>query len=558
MNASPFTTKSNVEAVGPKPLLSAYNKRNIRSTKIAMIEVTTQPEAATMPAEYALAASGTLRLALVINLASFVAPEDADAFRHLRGSEAFATAIRNLGPHAPFRVDDEQATVEQAGYDLRIFRSRLLYNHFFPTYRVGWDAGMRERLLHAGCTDTRRWQRWTPRLRLTRNGLATITLDLGLDHMPLLRCTEQVLEIADRAADCGPQDQWALGILMLQAFLDAIDRQISVEIHGRARVVHFLETSRVKHTLRLDRYVIYALREIRYSGELVSAGTLKSSFAPTLAAFMEGALVERDGVRRYPRYELEKAQTLVAGDTSSWSEELCLFTGESALLYFPLVGQSMAYVGGPRGLDAAAYATYWNGIMRGVEHVVALRSEIQQTERRTTDLLSSVPGLTRKVTDGHLSAGDHTMIDQLGSSLSDIFDNLPELRSMAISANAFRADYVRHKFDQLMDELAIADTLELVHTNVEQLNFFLSYYNDMRLQWQGQRTNSLAAVLGVIVTFMAISSFLADTFNVVDGLGSHRPVLASLGIAVCGLAILALSIYSVRKRLARRTKGGPR
>ena len=180
------------------------------------------------------------------------------------------------------------------------------------------------------------------------------------------------------------------------------------------------------------------------------------------------------------------------------------------------MGRGLAYVGGPLGLDAHAYSAYWAGIVRGIEHLVAFRAEAQQTERRTTGLLGQIPGLTRKVNDGTLSAEDLALIEHLATGLSDIFDSLPELRSMAVTTNAFRADFVRRKFDVLIRELAVQETLELVNTNVEQLNFFLSYYNDMRLQWQGQRTNSLGIGLGAVVLFMAISSFLADTFNVVD------------------------------------------
>ena len=56
-----------------------------------------------------------------------------------------------------------------------------------------------------------------------------------------------------------------------------------------------------------------------------------------------------------------------------------------------------------------------------------------------------------------------------------------------------------------------------MNTNVEQLNFFLSYYNDMRLQWHGQRTNSLGIGIGAVVLFMAISSFLAiDLMSLID------------------------------------------
>ena len=130
----------------------------------------------TLP-EYALRVTGAARLVLVINLSSFVTKETADAFRHLRGSEAFAEALRTLHPHAPFGRDDTTDTVERDGYALRIFRSRLVYNHFFPTYRFGWDSTMRTRLEEMGCADVGRWQQWSSRVRLTRNGLAMITLE---------------------------------------------------------------------------------------------------------------------------------------------------------------------------------------------------------------------------------------------------------------------------------------------------------------------------------------------------------------------------------------------
>ena len=251
----------------------------------------------------------------------------------------------------------------------------------------------------------------------------------------------------------------------------------------------------------------------------------------------------------------------IAGDVSSWDEELCLFSGESALIYYPLVGRGLAYVGGPLGLDAHAYSAYWAGIVRGIEHLVAFRAEAQQTERRTTGLLSQIPGLTRKVNDGMLSAEDLALIEHLAMGLSDIFDSLPELRSMAVTTNAFRADFVRRKFDVLIRELAVHETLELVNTNVEQLNFFLSYYNDMRLQWQGQRTNSLGIGLGAVVLFMAISSFLADTFNVVDRFYNaterdlaSRTFGTEVIVGVIGLLILGLMIWRSRKLFTRRAR----
>jgi len=112
-----------------------------------------------------------------------------------------------------------------------------------------------------------------------------------------------------------------------------------------------------------------------------------------------------------------------------------------------------------------------------------------------------------------------------------------------------------------MRELDVQETLELVNTNVEQLNFFLSYYNDMRLQWQGQRTNSLGIVLAAIVLFLAVSSFLADTFNVADRLFPQndrdfaiRNFGAEIVIAFVGFLILGVMIWQARKLFNRRTR----
>jgi len=530
---------------------------------MAMLTTTSQPTTAkpVLP-EAALHVSGAARLVLVVNLGSFVVATDADAFRHLRGSEAFAAALRKLRPSAPFGIDEATSAVEHDAYALRIFRSRLLYNHFFPTYRIAWDSTMRERMLQLGCTDIAHWQRWAGRIRLTRNGLAVITLDQSFEDISLIACTEQILELPEHGEQPAAHDQWTIAMSILNAFLDAIGHQIRLYVgDGPGNIIRFTHTSQVEHTLRLDRFVVYAIKKIERDGQLLLPDELKRDYAQTLASFMEGTLVEWDGQRRFSQYAEAPARALVANDVSSWDEELCLFSGESALIYFPLVGRGLAYVGGPLGLDAHAYSAYWAGIVRGIEHLVAFRAEAQQTERRTTGLLSQIPGLTRKVNDGMLSTEDLALIEHLAMGLSDIFDSLPELRSMAVTTNAFRADVVRRKFDVLIRELAVHESLELVNTNVEQLNFFLSYYNDMRLQWQGQRTNSLGLGLGAVVLFMAISSFLADTFSVVDrfynanenDLGS-RTFGTEVVVGVIGLLILGLMIWRSRKLFTRRAR----
>src|SRR5690349_3012779 len=234
--------------------------------------------------EYALRVTGAARLVLVINLSSFVAKETTDEFRHLRGSEAFAEALRGLHPRAPFGRDEATNTVERDGYALRIFRSRLTYNHFFPTYRFGWDSTMRSRLEEMGSADATRWQHWSSRVRLTRNGLAVITLEQPFEAIPLIQCTEKILELPAHGAQPIAQDQWSIGMTILRAFLDSIDQRIALNIHGHETEIRFSTTAQFKHSLRLDRYVIYTFRRIERDGQLLMPGDLKRDYAQTLAS----------------------------------------------------------------------------------------------------------------------------------------------------------------------------------------------------------------------------------------------------------------------------------
>jgi hypothetical protein len=320
-------------------------------------------------------------------------------------------------------------------------------------------------------------------------------------------------------------------VAVLEAFLESIGHQLVITSAERGTAtIRFLKTPRALNSLRLDRYGIYLLRRISHNGQTLAPDELKLSYAPSIAALVGGTLIEVDGRRQLPTYSQVRARECLEADTSVWEEELCLFAGENALIYTPLVTRGVSYVGGPIGLSAHAYESYWVGIARGIAQIVAYRAEVQQAERRTTDLLSVIPAMTRRVNEGDLSAAELDQINHLAMSLSDIFDSLPELRSMAVSATMFRSDDARSTFEALLRELDVEASLELVNTNVEQLNFFLSYYSDMRLQWQGQRTNDTSMVISEVVMFLALSSFVADTIQVIDG--SRRPrACAQPGVA---------------------------
>ena len=114
---------------------------------------------------------------------------------------------------------------------------------------------------------------------------------------------------------------------------------------------------------------------------------------------------------RYPRYKVSQVAQVFAGDTASWEDEICLITSESTLVYCPMAERARAVLSGSARTDSRqTYSDYWKSIARGIEHVVALKNEVQLLERDTTRLLETIPDITRKAADGNLSGSDQREI----------------------------------------------------------------------------------------------------------------------------------------------------
>jgi hypothetical protein len=480
--------------------------------------------------EHELRASGRLRVLLVLNLSRFIAHEELEpiharpgdpareraVFNHLRGSGPFVQALRAWTPSHPFQRDRDQDRVEAEGYRLRVFRSRLRERQFLPTYRMHWTPELCEELRRRDPALVDEWTCWAPQLRFTPYGLAAVILERRMEDAPLVLWSERLIELqCDRHVPgeenlAERQIQWWLSQWVLTHFLASVGWQLQIDHDGQTQTIFFRKPTEESRPLRLDRYAMHIWERVAGPDGEVSPQELKQSYKNALVGALESTLLVEGGRKRYPLYALD---TPALEDLTSWEEELCLLTGEGGLLYTPLQRSSIALIGGSHNAVRDSYGAYWDAIVRGIEHIVVFRAEAERTQRRTIELLSMVPQLTQHVSDGSISKQDEQHIGTLASGLSDIFDTLPEQRSMTISAIFFRSDSARQKFDVLMERLDIPEILEQIDTNVEQLSFFLEYYNDMRLQWQSQHVNALAGFVAVLVAFMAASSFLADLFQ---------------------------------------------
>ena len=67
-----------------------------------------------------------------------------------------------------------------------------------------------------------------------------ITLDQPFEDISLIACTEQILELPANGEKAAAHDQWTIAMSILDAFLDAIDHQIQLNVGDGAGTYHSL------------------------------------------------------------------------------------------------------------------------------------------------------------------------------------------------------------------------------------------------------------------------------------------------------------------------------
>jgi hypothetical protein len=194
---------------------------------------------------------------------------------------------------------------------------------------------------------------------------------------------------------------------------------------------------------------------------------------------------------------------------------MCLLTPEATFMYLPTIGLNRVYISSASPTDPnVQYQAYWHGIARGIEHIITLKHELQLLERKTTSLLEKVPDLTRKVTDGNLSRSDKREITELSRGLATLFQSLPQQRDMLVASSVFRDGNAVYIFQFFIDLLGITHIEKHTQSHVEELNTFLSHYNNMQMQQDSQRTNLTFSLLMIAVSILVIPSFLADATQI--------------------------------------------
>lgn len=496
-----------------------------------------------------LHATGTVTIVMVMNLKRFVAREPTQSslrnirfvgssvrfwpqrltpgerFEQVRGSQAYADFLKQLRPTRWFELDQREQQIEFHGHELSTFRRYLIENYFFPTYRLtdtmlllDQDALQATPELAAQMSD------WAFKLRLTRNGLVLVKIERPIHDLPLITLSQLQLESQGLLNPATPSaalpNQWQLSMELVARFVEACNDQFVIPVpasRGRHSTIAVALThcySRTRLPLH-DRHTIYQFSRLTGAHGPLDVCAARESYGNDIAGLLEQAmLIEEHGIR-YPRYKSGQVAALFATDTASWEEELCLLTPEASFMFYPMGNATTAFMSGSmRTEQQHVYGDYWQSIARGIEHIIALKNEMQLLERDTTWLLEKIPDMTRRTADGYVSHNDRREILNLATGIAMLFKSLPHQRDALVPSSVFRASYATRKFKHLMDQLGIDEIERHIETNVQELNAFLAHFNGIQLQQDAQRTNLFFSTLTIFFSILVIPSFLADLVQI--------------------------------------------
>jgi hypothetical protein len=508
------------------------------------------------PAEH-FAAKGKIHIFLVLNLGAFMAVENQEDFERLRGGSAFNRVFRSLKPGHPFIEDEDENETIKRGREFSVFRGHLANDWLYPTFLLdkGLAAPPSDPILREA------WEKLEFRIRLSRTGILEIKLTWPIPAATSSNSGERLIDILRALLQIGARDaairpvQWELGLygahLFLKAlpssvFIGEVDKQVTLRLQPK-----ILDAKELPPRLR---YTILILDTIlcRNCGQRIEARTFWTRDRKIMSAVLEGALIyTREGQFTFP--ELDKEALRKFEDLATWEDELCVFTPERCLIYYP---PEHIFLPGQEGtVGPVKYEAYWKCIVRGIEHTINVRSAFQLLESYTTSILDTVPYLTKKVTDGSITFDDQRYVMHMADEIANTFNILPGLRNVLVPTNAFRASYAVNKFLYLNEVLRLKDVEAHIQRNVDELVIFLNHFANAQLQAELQQGESAINKIGIVVAMISMlvagPSFLQD-FNEFFGKRFGWSTELSFEVFVIMSLVMGMIIFGIYVRFIYR------
>lgn len=502
-------------------------------------------------------ASGRVQVFIVINLRNYVPESRRKDFDRLRGGEAFAGALRGALPSGSFVEDENDRETTSRGHDFQVFRGHLAEDWLFPTYHLQKNSV--ERPEHVPESE---WRRHEFHVRLSRTGFieVRITHELPKDGQNLAGILQSQLGLAGHGD--GHEHRRSLQIRLAlhcaNLFVEGLQQEtvIHEKVSNQQIALPFQALQEDDPIPYRQRYMTMVFRRIacRKCGGRLGADRLRAEYRTTLAAILEGVLVEEDdGSLSLPKMDDDTFDTK---DLASWGDDLCLFSPERALIYF---SEKRVYLFGQTGREAVPYERYWECIVRGIEHTVSIRAAMQSIEYYTTHYLDSVPSLTKKVMDGFVTRGDKDDIGEMSQQVANTFNLLPLLRDVLVPTSSYRAAYAIKKFEHLNAVLNIKDIEGHVERNVDELVSFAQFFTSMALDDDINRAGILIGFAALMIAGPSFLNDFKDFFIETYGWPEWTEWLAfgiilmfALVLIVSALARLRKFFLSIFARLLRR------
>ncbi len=542
--------------------------------------------------------TGKITVIMNVNLGRFMPEannEERELFRRKRGSVDFANLLRKLPGNDVFmKLEKEHPGsdpwIEAQGYNIGVFRKHVAENWFFPTYEL--RKGVNENLIPPKIKDDKvfrqEWDRWKRiKIRLTRNGFIQIKLSRKFTSEPLHTLNTQLLEVEREEFTTSLTDTmdnsllnerqiqhnliWQIAYQVIKLFIEKLEK---LEF-GKDGTIYLQMPQKEKTTPIRDKYTIIFLKRIsrdeKSSVKMPAPDVLKDrEIVHCIRSLWDGILLSKpDGSdMRYPTYNRNAVRQLYRENQSTFTDELSLIGTERAVIYCPLSTQEihLPYRGGDSE-KGVRYNDYWKCILRGFEHILVLRNELQMVESYSTQKMTEISDYTYALTTHGISPQEMKDVHDLSQQIANWFKLLVSIRGVLVTPSTFRAGYAIQKFNKLIDVLGIKHIEQHVEENIKELNSFVSHFNDLAIQQNGERLQRFAIVFGFLFAFLGVASFLKDAFELNgDFKIYHIPqaiqkifcifwdvkIIAALGIVwICLIAFLWFAYWGIHKIMER-------
>ncbi len=352
---------------------------------------------------------------------------------------------------------------------------------------------------------------------------------------------------------------------------------LSLPLHDSYIIYHFdellAEPGMISHKRRGEAAsgvkVPVSLNDLRQSKQMRNV----------LVSLLEGTVLrdpdkpddELDSNGYFPALRWNRADALFDDpDTNlaSWNDELCLFTGRTALI-LPSSKWSeyeMAVSTVPSATLKVKYGRYWEAIERMIEFVMEVRVLTQLIESDSYRLLAQIADTIESIR-ADMFDGDIVIEGELKEQMA----RAAHLRRVAALAQSIshppywgRAEYALDKAERLFDLLDVPRILVHIDRNIESINSVADHVDELYIADLSEKSNDKATMLSIgfaavsfIVTLLALPSFWSD----LAAIYAKWPLSETLYYAlfytgtILGLGLVGMALALVMLALLRRNSG---